>query len=111
MRFAFCVILLLLIQGCAERMQKTTTENNQNQAEVKQPSVETQPPALKGFQPVKVMLSNNCAPCHDPGGKMYERLPFDNPEVVRAHSTPILGRLNKAEDKRILEDWLSEPQL
>src|SRR5262245_54913909 len=110
MRFAFCVVLLLLIQGCAQRIQKPIPDSNQTQAETRQASVKTKT-MMKGFQPVKEMLSTNCSPCHVPGGKMYERLPFDNAEIVRAHSDRISGRLKKSEDKKILEDWLSEPQL
>jgi hypothetical protein len=102
MRFAFCAILLLLIQGCAERVQQSSVENVQ--------TLQTKP-VTKGFDPVKQMLSTNCSPCHNPGGKMYDRLPFDNPEIVRTHSTRISGRLDKPEDKKLLEDWLSEPQL
>lgn len=110
MRFAFCLILLLLIQGCAERAQNSAQKNNQNKVEVTPTSV--QPKPLKyPFEPVKLMLSSNCSPCHIPGGKMYDRLPFDDPETVRAHSTAISGRLKKPEDKKLLEDWLSEPQL
>jgi hypothetical protein len=108
MRFAFCVMLLLLVQGCAERIQKSASEDKK--AEITPPPVQAKP-AIKGFEPVKQMLSNNCSPCHNPGGKMYERLPFDNPEVVRTHSMPISGRLKKPDDKKLLEDWLSEPQL
>lgn len=109
MRFAFCVMLLLLVQGgCAERIQKSAAEDGK--AEITPTAVQTKP-LIKGFEPVKQMLSTNCSPCHNPGGKMYERLPFDNPEVVRTHSTPISGRLNKPEDKKLLEDWLSENQL
>src|SRR5262245_31536309 len=103
MRFAFGAVLLLLIQGCAQQIQKPAADN---QTIPQQPSVQTKP-AAPGFEPVKIMLSTNCAPCHNPGGKMYERLPFDNAEVVRTHSSPILGRLKKPEDKKLLEDWLS----
>lgn len=110
MRFAFCVMLLLLIQGCVQSIQKSAPENTQSQADIIPVSVQTKP-MTKGFEPVKQMLSTNCSPCHNPGGKMYERLPFDDPKTVRAHSTGIAGRLNKPEDKKLLEDWLSEPQL
>jgi hypothetical protein len=108
MRLAFCVMLLLLVQGCAERIQKSATEDSKG--EISPSSVQTKP-AIKGFEPVKQMLSTNCSPCHNPGGKMYERLPFDSPDTVRAHSTQISGRLKKTEDKKLMEDWLSEPQL
>src|SRR5262245_23398078 len=110
MRFAFYVLLFLMIQGCAKGIQRSAAENTQTQAEMIAAPAQSQPKA-NGFEPVKQMLSTNCSPCHNPGGKMYERLPFDDPKTVRAHSTPIKGRLNKPEDKKLLEDWLSEPQL
>jgi uncharacterized membrane protein len=62
------------------------------------------------FLPVKELLSQRCAPCHNPGGKMYESLPFDSPEIVKSHSAPILQRLNTIEDKQIVEQWLSKTQ-
>jgi hypothetical protein len=109
MRFAFYVVLFLMIQGCAKGIQKSAVEKTQTQADVI--ASPAQKPNTLGFQPVKQMLSTNCSPCHNPGGKMYERLPFDDPKTVRAHSTGIAGRLDKPEDKKLLEEWLSEPQL
>jgi hypothetical protein len=110
MRFAFYVVLFLMIQGCAKGIQKSAVEKTQTQADVIASPAQKKPNTL-GFQPVKQMLSTNCSPCHNPGGKMYERLPFDDPKTVRAHSTGIAGRLDKPEDKKLLEEWLSEPQL
>jgi hypothetical protein len=39
---------------------------------------------------------------------MYERLPFDQPEVVRANRAGILRRVKDEEEKRLLERWLEE---
>jgi hypothetical protein len=110
MRFAFFVLMFLMIQGCAKGIQKSAVEKTQTQAEVIPAPAQTKP-ITKGFEPVKTMLSTTCSPCHNPGGKMYERLPFDDPNTVRTHSAGIAGRLDKPEDKKLLEDWLSEPQL
>lgn len=55
---------------------------------------------------VKPMLASRCAPCHVPGGKMYERLPFDDPEVVRSHQDGILKRL-KGDDSETVRGWLA----
>lgn len=55
---------------------------------------------------VRPMLAGRCAPCHEPGGKMYERLPFDDARVVSSHSEGILRRL-KGEDREALERWLA----
>jgi hypothetical protein len=110
MRFAFCVLLFLMIQGCAKGIQRSAAENSQTQVDSIPVAAEAKT-ISHGFDPVKQMLSTNCSPCHIPGGKMYERLPFDDPQTVRAHAARISGRLNKPEDKELLEDWLSEPQL
>ena len=55
---------------------------------------------------VRPVLSVRCAPCHEPGGKMYGRLPFDDAKVVSSHSQGILRRL-KGDDRRAVERWLA----
>jgi hypothetical protein len=54
---------------------------------------------------VASMLARNCSPCHVQGGKLYARLPFDDPAVVLEHKDAILRRLKTDEDKWALEDW------
>jgi hypothetical protein len=36
---------------------------------------------------------------------MYERLPFDDPDVVLSKSESILRRLKEPEEKRAFEEW------
>ncbi len=55
---------------------------------------------------VRPVLLNRCAPCHEPGGRMYERLPFDDPGVIAAHPEGILKRLKDA-DREAVEKWLA----
>ncbi len=55
---------------------------------------------------VRPILKSHCAPCHEPGGKMYDRLPFDNPRVLSSHSAGALRRL-KGEDREAFERWLA----
>lgn len=55
---------------------------------------------------VRPILLSNCAPCHEPGGKMYARLPFDDSKTVASHSEGILRRL-KGDDRAALEKWLA----
>ena len=52
------------------------------------------------------VLHSRCQPCHFPGGKMYERLPFDDPATVVEHASPISRRL-KDEDLERLRDFES----
>jgi hypothetical protein len=55
---------------------------------------------------VRPVLSTRCAPCHEPGGKMYARLPFDDPKTVAENSTAMLRRL-KGDDRAALERWVA----
>ena len=55
---------------------------------------------------VRPVLARRCTPCHVPGGKMYVRLPFDDPETVRSHREGILRRLD-GDDKAAVERWLA----
>ena len=53
---------------------------------------------------LRPILSVRCAPCHEPGGKMYARLPFDDPATVASHAARMATRLS-GEDRRTLETW------
>jgi hypothetical protein len=75
------------------------------------------PPATPTPQPdlfaatVRPILLERCAPCHEPGGKMYERLPFDNADAVAAHSSGVLKRMKTPDERAAVEKWLaSQPK-
>ena len=55
---------------------------------------------------VRPILSQRCGACHDPGGKMYARLPFDDPKVVASHPEGVLRRL-KGDDREALQRWFA----
>ncbi|HKA37635.1 MAG TPA: hypothetical protein VKH43_12500 [Thermoanaerobaculia bacterium] len=55
---------------------------------------------------VRPVVQAHCAPCHEPGGKMYARLPFDDPKVLSSHSEGVLRRL-KGEDKEAFQRWVA----
>ena len=58
---------------------------------------------------VKPLLARTCTPCHVPGGRMYERMPFDQPEVVLSHKEGILRRMKNPDDRQVIERWLGSP--
>lgn len=55
---------------------------------------------------IRPVVKSHCAPCHEPGGKMYGRLPFDDPKVLSSHSEGVLRRL-KGEDREAFERWIA----
>jgi hypothetical protein len=65
--------------------------------------VESDDPFVATVRPV---LSVRCAPCHNPGGKMHGRLPFDDAKTVASNSAGILRRL-KGDDRAALEKWIA----
>ena len=54
------------------------------------------------------ILKSSCNPCHFPGGKMYERLPFDKPATILGHSDGILKRIKKEEQAAIIRQFVSQ---
>jgi len=58
-----------------------------------------------GIQPI---LEKNCSPCHFPGGKMYEKLPFDKGETIINHETVISRRLKKEEDIALIKQYIQQ---
>ena len=63
---------------------------------------------------MRPILASRCAPCHNPGGRMYERLPFDDAEVVASHREGVARRLKDPDERAAFERWLEaradEPQ-
>jgi hypothetical protein len=56
---------------------------------------------------VRPILVSHCAPCHEPGGKMYERLPFDRGETIASHREGVLRRIKALDEKAAIERWLA----
>jgi len=56
---------------------------------------------------VRPILLGHCAPCHEPGGVMYERLPFDHAEVIASHSAGVLKRIKAPDERAAIERWLA----
>ncbi len=55
---------------------------------------------------VRPVLVAKCAPCHEPGGKMYGSMPFDRGETIASHREGVLKRL-KGGDREAVEKWLA----
>jgi len=66
------------------------------------------PEAVSFEASVKPLLARTCTPCHVPGGRMYERMPFDRPEVVFAHKEGVLRRMKNPDDRQLMERWLAQ---
>ena len=54
------------------------------------------------------VLQKNCSPCHFTGGKMYERMPFDNPDTILSHQTGILKRMKDQPEAALIKQFVEQ---
>ena len=71
-------------------------------------------PAAEGARPkfedaVLPILLQRCSPCHFAGGKMYERLPFDQPGTIQVLGTALFTRIRAEEERQSIRDFLGLP--
>jgi uncharacterized membrane protein len=57
---------------------------------------------------IQPILQTRCNPCHFPGGKMYEKMPFDQAKTILDHPEGILKRINEGEDGRLMKAFIEE---
>lgn len=61
------------------------------------------------FDPdIKLILKTRCTPCHFPGGSMYSKLPFDNPQTILDHPEGIFRRIKDPEEVKKLKVFLEQ---
>lgn len=57
------------------------------------------------LQPI---LEKKCTPCHFPGGKMYEKMPFDKGETMIAFKNKIFTRIKDEPEVSLLKQFISQ---
>src|SRR5947209_3224833 len=58
---------------------------------------------------IKPMLEAKCRPCHFSGGKVYERLPFDQPATIKTLGTKLFTRIKDENERALIRQFLSQP--
>ena len=67
------------------------------------------PPAKVDFATqIRPILESRCTPCHFEGGRMYQRLPFDRPETIKALGTKLFTRIKDEKEQRLIREYLSQ---
>jgi hypothetical protein len=78
-------------------------------AETKKPIASLKPDTLHFAKQVQPIFQQHCNPCHFPGGKMYEKLPFDQGTTIAHHLPGIMKRIKQEDEvatiKRYVEEW------
>jgi hypothetical protein len=57
---------------------------------------------------IQPILERRCSPCHFPGGKMYERLPFDTPSTILIKKESILKRIKDEAENKLLREFVEQ---
>lgn len=57
---------------------------------------------------IEPILKAKCQPCHFPGGKMYERRPFDKPATIVALGEKLFTRIHDEKDRALIRTFLAE---
>jgi hypothetical protein len=56
---------------------------------------------------IKPIFQARCQPCHFPGGKVYDRMPFDNPETITSVGTKLFTRIKDEKEQRLIRAFLA----
>jgi hypothetical protein len=65
-------------------------------------------PRVDFARQVRPILEARCQPCHFPGGRMYEALPFDREETVHHLGEKLFTRIKAEDEQRVIGALLSQ---
>jgi hypothetical protein len=54
------------------------------------------------------ILQKKCSPCHFAGGKMYEKMPFDNSETILSHESGVLKRFSDKSEATLIKEFIQQ---
>jgi len=58
---------------------------------------------------IKPIFQARCQPCHFPGGKVYDRLPFDQPETITRLGAKLFTRIKDEKKQNLIRAFLAQP--
>jgi hypothetical protein len=60
---------------------------------------------------IQPILQKKCSPCHFTGGKMYEKLPFDQASTILNHETGIFKRIKNEDEVVLFKKFIEENKM
>ena len=105
LRFLF---LALVIVGLGYGLVRSRTTAYTAPTALNEISVSDPEPAKIDFTTQVRPILARCQPCHFSGGKMYERLPFDQPETVTKLGDKLFSRIQKEDEQKIIREFLAQ---
>ena len=66
-------------------------------------------PAKRDFdKEIKPIFQSRCQPCHFQGGKVYDRLPFDNAATITRLGTKLFTRIKDEKEQKLIREFLAQ---
>lgn len=85
-------IFLLFARSCKQDQAASPKATDRHIAAVESDTIQ---PAIVFEKDVLPILQAKCSPCHFEGGKMYAKMPFDNPKTIKDHPEGVLKRFQE----------------
>ena len=57
---------------------------------------------------IQPIFETHCMPCHFPGGKMYDKLPFDKQETILEHEAGIFKRIKNEKEVALIKEFMAQ---
>jgi hypothetical protein len=57
---------------------------------------------------IKPIFQARCQPCHFPGGKVYDKLPFDKSETITKLGTKLFTRIKDEKEQQKIREFLAQ---
>lgn len=54
------------------------------------------------------LLEKQCQPCHFKGGKVFAKLPFDEPKTIRLLGTKLFTRIHDEKEQAVIRTFLAQ---
>jgi hypothetical protein len=94
-------LLTLAFAGCQMAKSQVHSSNAAN------------PDSTLGKKPdfdadIKPIFQARCQPCHYPGGKVYDKLPFDKPTTITKLGTKVFTRIKDEKEQALIREFLAQ---
>ncbi len=57
---------------------------------------------------IQPILQKKCAPCHFPGGQLYEKMPFDKGATIIAHERGMYKRITDKNEQAVFKKYIQQ---
>lgn len=103
------VLVPLLLAGCSPSpARKSVLPPRPEPAAVSTPQPAAAAPAVDFARDIRPILEARCQPCHFPGGKMYDRLPFDRAQTIRDLGPKLFTRIKAPDEQATIRLFLAQ---